>query len=143
MNISGLVTKCQQKYGKKLYGGNCGTFALALGSYLKDNGIESDVVIFSDFWSEDFDEPSCAADISAAEPRVYHVALSVNGLLYDGDGIVTKDHILDWIESEYDDNEIMVNNFPLESRGMETLINNDTDWSIPASKFYKFINKNG
>lgn len=138
-----LVEKCQKKYGKKLYGGNCGTFALALGSYLSEIGVESNVVVFSDFWSGEPGNPVSASDISAYEPRVYHIALSVNGVLYDGDGVVTEGHILDWIEAEYADDEVTINNFPLKSKGVETLINNDTNWSIPVSKFYKFMNKNG
>lgn len=59
--------------------------------------------------------------------------------MYDGDGSVNDNHILDWIEREYGDDEVTINNFPFSDPKMSTLINNDTDWSISNKEFYNFI----
>lgn len=67
------------------------------------------------------------------------MALHANGKLYDGDGATNDNVILDWIESEYNDDEVSVTNFPFSDQKVKTLIRNDTDWNISSETFYAFL----
>lgn len=139
IDINSIISVCKKKFGDSLYGGNCGMFSMALGQYLKDNGINSRYVVYSDFYDEDESDNITVSDLISYECQVYHIALYANGNLYDGDGSVNDNHILGWIEQEYGDDEVTINNFPFSDPKMSTLINNDTDWSISNKEFYNFI----
>ena len=138
IDIESIIESCKKKF-KNLYGGNCGMFSIALGEFLEDKGIKSNIVIFCDYPEDELGTPSSVRQIIDEECKIYHTALNVNGKLYDGDGCITTNHITSWIETEYNDYDIMVYNFPLKTSGLQTLINNDTDWDISASTFYKFM----
>lgn len=138
MDVKAVVEKCRSHFGNNLYSGNCGMFAVALGTFLQEHGVDSQVVIFSDY---EGDEPSCAADLMDYDPCVYHAALSVNDKLYDGDGEVPASHIREWIEEEYTDKDPSVHKMPLSSRGMKALMRNNTSWYIGCDFFYDFIKK--
>ena len=141
MKTNDIVEKCRTQFSNSLYGGNCGMFALALGTFLQRHGISSNIVIFSDYCEDEHGAPRTAFDIMNCEPDVYHVALQVDGLLYDGDGQVTEQHILNWIAEEYDDKSPTVSTFPLQSKGVRQLMDNDTDWDTHPGVFLDFIEK--
>lgn len=136
--ITEIISKTAQHFGaNKLYGGNCGTFALALGKFLEANHKVTVLIICKDLY-EELDDVE-VSDLIASEPSIYHVALNVDGSIYDGDGKVTLDHIADWIESEYSDYDAITLNYPLSDTKLPVLINNDTNWSISSSDFLKVI----
>lgn len=54
-----------------MYGGNCGMFSMALGQYLKDNGINSRYVVYSDFYDEDESDTVTVSDLISYECQVF------------------------------------------------------------------------
>jgi len=137
--ILSIIEMSQKHFGKNLlYGGNCGTFALALACILEEKSIPAKLVVICEDIYETEAEPE---DILASDARVYHVAVYANESLYDGDGKVTPDSIADWIEEEYHDYNPAVFNFDLHEPNLRRMIENTTNWNIPTEKFYSFMKK--
>lgn len=137
--ILSIIEIAQKHFGNNLlYGGNCGTFALALASILEEKSIPTKLVVICEDVYETEAEPE---DILASDARVYHVAVYANKFLYDGDGKVTPDSIADWIEEEYRDHNPAVFNFDLHEPNLRRMIENSTNWNISTEKFYSVMKK--
>jgi hypothetical protein len=132
-----LIQKVKSSFPENsLFGGNCGTFALALATILKENNIDTKIVVICE---DVFEEEADIEDIETSDVSVYHVAVKVDGALFDGDGKVTGDSIADWIEEEYYDYSPAVFTFELSEPGLRRLIENNTNWSISTAQFYKVL----
>lgn len=137
--ILSIIEIAQKHFGNNLlYGGNCGTFALALASILEEKSIPTKLVVICEDVYETEAEPE---DILASDARVYHVAVYANKFLYDGDGKATPDSIADWIEEEYHDHNPAVFNFDLHEPNLRRMIENSTNWNISTEKFYSVMKK--
>tara|TARA_Y100001970_G_scaffold230616_1_gene286379 strand:- start:120 stop:602 length:483 start_codon:yes stop_codon:yes gene_type:complete len=129
------IKLAQEAFGTgRLSGGNCGTFAMALGAICEDNGISHSYgIIF-----EDSDLIESEVDLTEAEPDIYHVFLEAGSTWYDGDGIASVDSLLG-IAAEYgDDNPGFfqgIANTGLVGR----IVRNETDWDIPTPEFYQVM----
>lgn len=134
-----LIQKARDIYGEdKLYGGNYGTFALAIAQIMKDNGKSVTLgILFND--SQELDNP---IDIVNTESDVYHVVIEFDGKKYDGTGLVTDDTLLDIAQDQYNDEAPGffrdVDPFSTEAR---KVISSETAWNISAEKFYQDIKK--
>lgn len=139
--ILSYIGAAVMRFGQKsLYGGNCGQFALALANHLETLGVRVEIaIICEDARFEEFGDDLHPMDIMSSDVPVYHVALSHNGFFYDADGKVTGDHIADWVESEYQDSEPALIQFPVSAPQIDTLIRSETAWSIPAETFGAFF----
>ena len=140
-DIKDIIDACRKQYGNDLYGGNCGMFALALSSYLGERGIESRLIVFSDYDEAIDGTPESPRSLMDVESSVYHVAIGVGDSIYDGDGENTKENILDWISAEYEDFDVSVLDWPSGDKNLESLIRNDTDWTYDKSEFMEFISR--
>lgn len=141
--ILDMIKRAQKHFGrKKLYGGNCGTFALALANHFARKGQPlSLAVICYDSWpdGENEDEDVTAYDIISADVPVYHVTISTKPLFYDGDGKVTGRKIQKWVHQEYRDENPALFVFNLTEPGLAALIRSETSWSIPIETFEAFF----
>lgn len=96
--VMNSIKRCTNSFGTAaLYGGNCGTFALALSSVHKDLN-PTIGILFRDVG--DIDD---IVDLLNAETDIYHVVVEIGGIMYDGDGIVTSDDLLRLASVEYGD----------------------------------------
>lgn len=126
---------------KKLDGGNCGMFSLALYNYAIDNiGVSPSIIIFSDYDGKYGNTPS-SRDLLELELMIYHVALRIGNQIYDGSGITSIQNIKSWIVTEYNDNNPSINEYSKVDNSLISLITNDTNWDTSANKFYNFLIK--
>ena len=134
-----LINSAVTHFGRrKLYGGNCGMFALALAKHLAKNGTHMNIaVICQDVWG---DEDVLPIDIISADVPVYHVALVNAPKFYDADGLVTGYTIQKWIHQQYGDSSPALFVYDVTTPGLESLIRTDTAWSIPSHVFEEFFN---
>jgi hypothetical protein len=115
----------------RLSGGNCGTFAMALGAICEDEGVPfSYSIVF-----EENDLIEDVIDLTEAEPDIYHVILETGGTWYDGDGIASVDSLLG-IAAEYGDDNPGVFTEVASNGLMGRIVRNETNWDIPIPEFY-------
>jgi len=105
MQIEELDKLCKNINKKhRAFGGNCGSFALAMARELTKQNIECSLVICSSIYEEDLEEmdynPRAYEDF---ETDIYHVALEVDGKMYDGSGEITIKDLKKLAKGEYDD----------------------------------------
>lgn len=134
-----LIKSARSHFGKKrLYGGNCGQFALALAQHLQSLDMKFKIaVICYDAWTEqDNVDPQ---EIILADVPVYHVALRAPGGFYDADGLVSESHVRTWIQQEYGDHAPAMFLFDLNEPYLDTLIRTETAWHIPQETFWDFF----
>lgn len=139
--ILALIGKAQAKFGAaKLYGGNCGTFAIALGTILTEMEIDFKVGIL---FNQDRMEPGEAFSTQAiieAETDIYHVAIVIGNRIYDGDGEITEQAFVDYATAYADSNPggyLVV----FDDRWLRSLVENETNWSIPPAAFEKAMRR--
>lgn len=134
-----LINKARDQVGEDaLYGGNCGMFAIALATKLKDQGIPVTLgLLFND--ANNLGEPS---DIIENEADLYHVVVEYNGKYYDGTGIVTPDTLLDIAYDQYGDDAPgwFTEANPFDKK-VEQVIRSETNWNKPAASFYKVLSE--
>lgn len=137
--IISLIDKARDQFGEDmLHGGNCGMFALALATKLKEQGIPVTLgLLFND--ANNLGEPS---DIIENEADLYHVVVEYNGKYYDGTGIVTPDTLLDIAYTQYGDDAPgwFTEADPFDKK-VEQVIRSETNWNKPAASFYEVLSE--
>ena len=126
----------RKKFGEdSLYGGNCGTFALSLADYFRKYKPTLGIL-----FRENHDDINDIKSLIEAETDIYHIVFMLDGVMYDGTGICTTDDLLDIAQSQYGDEfpGFFTEVDPFD-KWTSILINNDTNFSITASTFCKFI----
>jgi len=118
----------------RLSGGNCGTFAMALGAICEDEGVPFSYGIVY----EDSDLIEDEVDLTEAEPDIYHMFLESAGKWYDGDGIADVDSLLG-IAAEYGNDNPGVFTEVANTGLVGRIVRNETDWDIPAPEFYNVM----
>ena len=97
------------------FGGNCGIFSFGLGKFLKENGINSSLVFFSN--TDNFN------DFIDSEVSLYHVALKLSdGRILDGDGFTSLQGIVDnMVFPEYNDASPYVDFYALDDNSLKAI----------------------
>jgi len=129
------INSAQEAFGAgRLSGGNCGTFAMALGAVCEDNGMaHSYGIVF-----EDNDLIENETDLTEAEPDIYHIFLETGGNWYDGDGIASVDSLLG-IAAEYGDDNPGVFTEIANTSLVGQIVRNETNWDISTPEFYQVM----
>ena len=98
-----LCKKVNKKH--RAFGGNCGSFALALARELSKQNIKCSLTVCSSIDEEDLEEmdysPRAYEDF---ETDIYHVALYVGDTLVDGSGKISINDLKKIAREEYSDN---------------------------------------
>ena len=147
------IIKKMKKY--QTFGGNCGTFALALERYIKEKYNKNLCFILT--VSLDGDEQGNFPneninDLIYGDYDLYHVMLGYIdkdhpfGLYFDGDGIYdgtnVTDYMITFCYEEYGNPNPTFVYLEYPEQSYETIKNiilNNTNWSISVEEFYKKI----
>ena len=108
--IEDIVELCKKVNKKhRAFGGNCGSFALALARELTKQDIKCSLVVCSSIYDEDLEEmnysPRAYEDF---ETDIYHVALGIGDMLFDGSGEINLKTLKKIAKDEYDDSNPMI-----------------------------------
>lgn len=136
-----LVLIKKAKVKTSAFGGNCGMFVLALRDVIGGG----DIVLCTNSSDPDYVEGDDAFDnLLNGEPDIWHVALLMNGHMYDGLGEVTIDSLTDFCIREYRDDPY-IQAWTLENKAdedqMYKIIRWNTDWSYDKDYFIKKLIK--
>lgn len=105
--------------------GNCGTFALALSSYLTEKSVTHQICVLTSAKDE--------RELQQGEPDVYHVFVEVKlqegAFDIDSDGVLTDHAIQEYLEF------YNVSTAQLLICADAQAIRNNTNWDIPESEF--------
>ena len=105
------------------FSGNCGMFAIALGEEAAKRGKEVVMVVAHN--AEDLE------DLLRGEPDVYHVAVEIDGTIYDGRGEVSSvNDLLDFI----DDPSAKIDYLALDE-AFKALVRTQTNWSVTCEDY--------
>jgi hypothetical protein len=130
-----LVDKAAKKFGRaRLTAGNCGTFALALATCLREQGFIPNIA-FIYRWMEDVD--SIDIDVLAEhEPDIYHVVVMLGDRMFDFSGETNVDGLMAFSVREYRDREPgFLRDIGMDEPAIHSLIEHDTNWSITTAAF--------
>lgn len=129
-----LIDRAKKTFGEaQLFGGNCGTFALALVTALDDPAVRLGVA----YRGEDTEQPK---DILDSETDVYHVWVEIGETLVDGSGQMDHRRLLDWVGQEYQDGKpgLLMDADPKDVN-LGRLIRQDTYWDVTQDVFQEGI----
>jgi len=115
--------------------GSCGMFAIALGEEAIKRGKEVVMVVAHN--AKDL------KDLEMGEPDVYHVAVEIDGTIYDGRGKVSSvDDLLDFMG----DTPAKIDYLALDE-AFKTMVRRQTNWKTTCEEYAKeagqFLNKLG
>ena len=103
--------------------GSCGMFAIALGEEAVKRGKE--VVMVVAYNAEDLE------DLLRGEPDVYHIAVEIDGVLYDGRGEVSSvDKLLNFIDDPF----AKIAYLALDE-AFKTLVRTQTAWKTTCEEY--------
>jgi hypothetical protein len=118
------ISKLCKKVTRRLntFGGNCGSFALALCTKLTELGHTVDLVICSNM--QEFEEDSWTESDKLdwylnGEPDIYHVVIRLDGdnnQLYDGDGATSIENLIDFCYDYYRDGNADISAWIIEDK---------------------------
>ena len=105
------------------FSGNCGMFAIALGEEAAKRGKEVVMVVAHN--AEDLE------DLLRGEPDVYHVAVEIDGTIYDGRGEVSSvNDLLDFIDDPF----AKIDYLALDE-AFKALVRTQTNWSVTCEDY--------
>ena len=105
------------------FSGNCGMFAIALGEEAAKRGKEVVMVVAHN--AEDL------GDLLRGEPDVYHVAVEIDGTIYDGRGKVSSvNNLLDFIDDPF----AKIDYLALDE-AFKALVRTQTNWSVTCEDY--------
>ncbi len=112
------------------FSGNCGMYAVALAKKAVDNNKRPVIVVATD--TTDLNE------LAYGEPNIYHVAVEVDGTLYDGRGITNENELSQFVYDIYgDSNPSLV--FLQFNDDVIKMIRQQTDWDTSWETYYENI----
>jgi hypothetical protein len=134
-----LTSIARKKYkGNKLFGGNCGQFALGLAKHLIDIGAKDVKLGLITEKNDDLDGND-VDELQKSEPKIYHVFVQHGGKWYDGSGEIDEDYISKFAQERYgDDNPDMWIDIAVDDKARK-LIEWETDWDISWDKFHSLF----
>lgn len=121
-----------------MFCGNCGAFAFAVGSALKDVGHDGLEIVL--FYNRKGEERLTAEEIVTCEAEIYHVALRVDGQLFDGDGPVTEAHIVTGVCSGYRDPSPGILALDFDDMDARLVVEDGTNWQRQPSSYLDELN---
>jgi len=142
--VLALIKAAEKKFGfDSLSGGNCGTFAIALGKIMIESGQDCDLFLM--IGNVDLDEKPTQEQLEQGEYDFEHVLLHTkfNGrdIFYDVTGRIPfskiQKYCLDFHEKNYS-GYLSEGWLEVDEAG-ERIIRQNTDWSISVSTFYNFL----
>ena len=109
------------------FSGNCGMYAIALGEEAIKRGKEKEVVMIVAHNAENLQ------DLLNGEPDIYHIAVEIDGIIYDGRGKVSSvDKLLDFINNPF----AKVDYLALDDT-FKTLVRTQTNWTTTCEEYAK------
>ena len=105
------------------FSGSCGMYAIALGEEAIKRGKKVVMVVAHN--AED------SEDLLHGEPDVYHIAVEIDGTIYDGRGEVSSvDELLDFMDSPF----AKINYLALDN-SFKTLVRRQTNWTVTCEEY--------
>ena len=113
------------------FSGNCGMYAIALGKLAQEQGKQVVIVIASNAENEQ----ELWGDV-----YIYHVAVEIDGTIYDGQGKVSVDNIAQFAYDAYGDSNPHIFYLYLDESTI-SLIRQQTDWDTSWEQYYEMLKK--
>ena len=110
-----------------LCSGNCGMYAIALGKKAQEVGKKVIMIVCS--------EEATSDDFMYGEPNVYHIAVEIDGILYDGSGETTLQRLGEFAAETYGDNRPLCSFFALDDTFIR-FVRTQTNWSTSWEEYY-------
>ena len=127
------IDRASKLFGvESLYGGNCGMFAKSMLECINAPNMYY-AVLFRDVSVAIEDE----RELLEVETDIYHIVVEFLGKFYDGSGEISPSSLLDFAYSEYKDDSPGFLHEIKPSKIIDSIITNDTNWSISAEYFKK------
>lgn len=124
-NFDKLVKEAMSKKDK--FSGNCGMYAIALAKKSLDDNKKPSIAIATD--TDDLDE------LMFGEPNIYHVAVIINGKLYDGSGEITQNTLEAYGRALYNDPNPIILELEFND-DLIKMIRQQTNWDTPWQAYY-------
>jgi len=128
IDIMSWLTKFNQS--SDLFSGNCGMYAIALGKKAQETRHKVTMVVCSNEESSE--------QLMYGESTIYHIAVEIDGVLYDGKGETTLHDTGQFAAEIYDDYQPKCSFFDLDDAFI-TFVRTQTNWSVPWEKYYEKI----
>jgi len=120
-----LVKEAMPKEDK--YSGNCGMYAIALAKKALDNKKTPSIAISTNI--DDLDE------LMYGEPDIYHVAVIIDGKLYDGSGEINQNTLEAYGRALYNDPNPIILELEFND-DLIKMIRQQTNWDTPWQEYY-------
>jgi len=130
MKIYKFVKESMSKEDK--FSGNCGMYSIALAKIAKENGKIPVIVISTD--TDNLDE------LMYGEPNIYHVAVEIDGMLYDGRGKIDENNLSNFAYAVYGDSKSKIVYLEFNNDVVK-MIRQQTQWDTSWEEYYKEIKK--
>ena len=112
------------------YSGNCGMYAIALAKKALDNKKTPSIVISTN--TDDLDE------LMYGEPDIYHVAVIIDGKLYDGSGEINQNTLEAYGRALYNNPNPIILELEFND-DLIKMIRQQTNWDTPWQEYYNDI----
>lgn len=137
-----------------MFGGNCGMFALALAKYIQKKYKDNPVIVMATGMDHDGSgnlSKENYKDLEVGDYDLYHIMVGIGQevfgqlMLIDGSGIYDNWNYLDKFCLENYDNAVpaiaYIDFDPKNYQKVNTIIRQNTNWSISSEQFYEEILK--
>lgn len=104
------ILKFIKEVGEEAFGGDCGMFAIALAEILKKYNKDCKIVFCSNL-----EDNEGLTELIYGEPDIYHVAIEIDGIMYDGSGIINENYLKNFVKDEYNRNDFSIHKFNYSS----------------------------
>jgi len=106
--------------------GNCGMYAIALGKIAQEQGKKVVIIL-----AADAEETTSLWN----DPRIYHVGVEIDGVVYDGSGVTSEQGIARFAYDIYGDPSPHMFYLELDEATI-TLIRRETNWDTSWEQYY-------
>jgi hypothetical protein len=126
ISIEDIIKRLSSKY--YLFGGNCGSLAIALGKYAQKKGSKVVLVLVTD-----------NVEVTMhSEFSLYHVGVEIDGILYDGDGKTTEESLAQVSLDEYGNPNPQLSFFDFNNASID-LVRRNTNFNVTYNTFVSQI----
>jgi len=122
------IEKLQEQINKKYFGGNCGMFAIALAKKSLDYKKTPVITVITN--AENLEE------LMNRDIDIYHIAVEIDGKIYDGDGETNLEKLGNFAYDFYGDSSPYCYYLDFNDACI-TMIRRQTNWNIYWQEFYK------
>ena len=118
---------------KDTFSGNCGMYAIAFGKIAQEQNKNVVIVIV---WEGEENENINDID----EPKIYHIAVEIDGEIYDGRGKTNLNDIGNFAYKIYGDPKPKAEFIALDDTTIR-FISQNTNWNVSWQQYYKMMKK--